>query len=74
MEFAQRLTAKQISLIADGVSKRVLHEGNVRSPTLTHEPMTSWAWVTTYEDITERRIAEARITFMANHDRPTGLP
>ena len=66
--------AKQVSLIADGSSKRVLHEESGRSLTLTHEPMHHGGWVTTYEDITERRIAEARITFMANHDILTGLP
>ena len=73
-EFAQHLMAKQVGLIADGSSKTVLHEENARSLTLTHEPMRHGGWVTTYEDITERRIAEARIAFMANHDILTGLP
>jgi diguanylate cyclase (GGDEF)-like protein/PAS domain S-box-containing protein len=31
-------------------------------------------WLTTYEDITERRAAEARIAHMAQHDALTGLP
>ena len=53
-EFAQHLNAKQVGLIADGSSKRVLHEENARSLTLTHEPMRHGGWVTTYEDITER--------------------
>ena len=74
LEFAQHLMAKQVGLIADSSSKTVLHEENARSLTLTHEPMRHGGWVTTYEDITERRIAEARISFMANHDILTGLP
>jgi diguanylate cyclase (GGDEF)-like protein len=31
-------------------------------------------WVATYEDVTERRHAEARIVFMARHDALTNLP
>jgi diguanylate cyclase (GGDEF)-like protein len=74
LEFAQHLMAKQVGLIADSSSQTVLHEENARSLTLKHEPMHHGGWVTTYEDITERRIAEARISFMANHDILTGLP
>ncbi len=31
-------------------------------------------WLTTYEDITERRVAQATIAYQANHDALTGLP
>ena len=36
--------------------------------------MADGGWVATYEDITDRRRVEARITFMAHHDVLTGLP
>jgi diguanylate cyclase (GGDEF)-like protein len=31
-------------------------------------------WLATYQDVTERREAEAKIAFMAHHDALTGLP
>jgi len=38
------------------------------------EPMANGGWITTYEDVTERRASEARMTHMAHHDALTGLP
>jgi diguanylate cyclase (GGDEF)-like protein len=46
---------------------------NGRTLTVTHQPMND-GWLTTYEDVTERYEAEARITHMAQHDVLTGLP
>ena len=40
---------------------------------MTHQPMAD-GWLATYEDITERRQAEARIAHMARHDALTDLP
>jgi diguanylate cyclase (GGDEF)-like protein len=37
-------------------------------------PMEREGWLVTLEDITERRLAEAKITHMAHHDALTGLP
>ncbi|MBN8896951.1 MAG: diguanylate cyclase, partial [Rhodospirillales bacterium] len=41
---------------------------------VSHQPMVGGGWVATYEDVTERRHAEARIQFMAHHDALTSLP
>ena len=45
-----------------------------RAIAVSHQPMADGGWVATYEDITDRRRVEARITFMAHHDVLTGLP
>ncbi|WKL58694.1 EAL domain-containing protein [Asticcacaulis sp. ZE23SCel15] len=41
---------------------------------MTYRPMPHGGWVATYEDITDRRMDEARIAHMARHDGLTGLP
>lgn len=64
LEFvARRAAATTFQELADG---RVI--------AISHEPMAGGGWVVTYEDITDRRRAEAQIAHMARHDQLTGLP
>ncbi len=45
-----------------------------RSIQMTFQPVKDGGWVSTHEDITERRRSEARIAHMAHFDALTGLP
>jgi diguanylate cyclase (GGDEF)-like protein len=47
---------------------------NGRIVSMHYQPMPNEGWVTTHEDITEKRQAEARLVFMARHDALTELP
>ena len=48
--------------------------GDGRLIAIYHQPLDDGGWVCTYEDITERRRAEAQIEFLAQHDGLTQLP
>ncbi len=51
--------------------QRELSDG--RTIAVSHRPVASGGWVSTFEDITERRQAETRILHMAHHDGLTDL-
>lgn len=48
--------------------------GDGRQIAIHHQPLEDGGWVCTYEDITERRKAEAKVEFLAHHDSLTELP
>jgi diguanylate cyclase (GGDEF)-like protein len=49
-----------------------LNDGHIVS--LVFQPMPGGGWVSTHEDITDRRKAEAKIAHMTHHDALTDLP
>ncbi len=64
-----------LSLASRRDSAVLTHElGNGRTVTITHEPMPGGGFVDTFTDVTEQRLAEARIAHMALHDPLTDLP
>ena len=66
-EFLSQLSlGERFQQVADSGSGRVI--------AITNLPMANGGWVTTHDDITERRSAAAKISFMALHDELTSLP
>ena len=58
---------------ADRPSSRDARLENGRIIAIHHKPMADGGWVSTHEDVTERRQAETNIAFMAQHDSLTHL-
>ncbi|CEJ12303.1 Cyclic di-GMP phosphodiesterase Gmr [bacterium YEK0313] len=74
-EEAQRMYLRHRDLIASRNGHAVVEEfGTGRSISIAHRTAADGSFVTTFEDITDRRRSEQKIAHMARHDALTGLP
>jgi diguanylate cyclase (GGDEF)-like protein len=70
-EFVTNLRA---SMARGQIYSRNIELPDGRSIIVVNHPMANGGWVSTHEDITERRLAEKKIAHMARHDSLTNLP
>jgi diguanylate cyclase (GGDEF)-like protein len=72
-EGALRARLKEIAARGEP-AETVVEQEDGRVFLLGYLPLGDGGWVATHQDITDRRIAEAKIAFMARHDSLTRLP
>ena len=69
------LTEEQLHAVDVGEPWRCVRDlRDGRAIAISHLPLASGGSIATYEDISERRKAEAQIAYMAHHDMLTKLP
>ncbi|MBW5433938.1 EAL domain-containing protein [Bradyrhizobium canariense] len=71
---AARLYADYVERLREGEHTLHRYLGDGRIIKLNHKRMEHGGWVVTYEDVTERHKAQARVAHMARHDSLTDLP
>jgi diguanylate cyclase (GGDEF)-like protein len=72
---ADQLSEEHIGFLDDKATGPHLYDlSNGRVISCTYTRTEDGRWLATYEDVTERRQAEAKIMHMARHDALTGLP
>jgi diguanylate cyclase (GGDEF)-like protein len=71
---AAQLYADYVDRLREGAHMLHRHLGDGRIIKLNHTRMEHGGWVVTYEDVTERHKAQARVAHMARHDSLTDLP
>ncbi len=64
----------RLQLGSGAASTFILETTDGRQISVNNRPMPNGAWVSTHEDISERRAAQAEISHMALHDALTNLP
>jgi diguanylate cyclase (GGDEF)-like protein len=69
-----RLYADYVERLREGEHTLHRHLSDGRIIKLNHKRMEHGGWVVTYEDVTERHKAQARVAHMARHDSLTDLP